>query len=137
MVGVPELKDLLCDEFQDAVRESLVRHTSILDILSKYQEASARISRAISKAVTTCGCIQIEASKPDLPSDITLQELRNYMTTHLKGNLCEHCVEVVEEEIGRQLFYLAALCNALDLNIYDVLIKEHKKLSTLGIFNIS
>ena len=137
MVGVPEVKDLLCDEFQDAVRESLVRHTSILDILSKYQEASARISRSVSKAVTTCGCIQVEAVKPDVPADITLQELRNYMTTHLKGNLCEHCTEVVEEEIGRQLFYLAALCNALDLNIYDVLIKEHKKLSTLGIFNIS
>lgn len=131
------MKDLLCDEFQDVVRESLIRHTSILDILSKYQEAGARISRSVAKAVTTCGCIEIHAAKPELPQDISLKELRNYMSSQISGALCDQCIEIVEEEIGRQLFYLAALCNALDLNIYDVLIKEHKKLSTLGIFNIS
>lgn len=131
------MKDLLCDEFQDAVRESLVRHTSILDVMTKYQEASARINRAIVKSVTTCGCVQIDASKPEVPPDISLKEMRNYMNSHLKGTLCDSCVEAVEEEIGRQLFYLAALCNTLDLNIFDVMIKEHKKLTTLGIFNIS
>src|SRR5690554_5038146 len=131
------MKDLLCDEFQELVKESLVRHSSILDILSKFQESGARVSRSVSKAVTTCGCIEIEAAKPVLPNNISLHDLRKYMKTHLKGQLCEHCTEVLEEEIGQQLFYLAGLCNTLDLNIYDVLIKEHKKLSTLGIFHIS
>lgn len=130
------MRDLLCDDFQNAVRDSLIRHKSILDVLSKYQEASARVNRAVVKAVTSCGCLQIVAKKAQLPSDLTLEELRDRMPTHLEGRLCDACLEAVEEEIGRQLFYLAALCNTLDLNIFDILIKENKKVTTLGMFNI-
>ncbi|HHT27849.1 MAG TPA: DUF1573 domain-containing protein, partial [Firmicutes bacterium] len=38
--------------FQEAVNEYLVRHRSILDILSKLQESVARTNRAVAKAVT-------------------------------------------------------------------------------------
>lgn len=131
------MRDLLCDEFQNAVRDSLVHHKSILDILSKYQEASARINRSVLKAVTTCGCMKIKAEKPQIPADLTLEELRERMPSHLEGQLCDTCSETVEEEIGRQIYYLAALCNVVDLNIFDILIKEHKKVSTLGIFHVS
>jgi hypothetical protein len=32
------MKDLICDEFQNAVSELLIRHHSVLDVLSKFQE---------------------------------------------------------------------------------------------------
>jgi hypothetical protein len=131
------MKDLLCDEFQNTVSELLIRHQSILDVLSKLQEASARINRAVTKAVTSCGCIKVNAEKRGVPINISISELRNYVDSHLNGELCPNCREIIEAEIGRDLFYLAALCNHLDLNMYDVFIKEHKKLSTLRFFNLT
>lgn len=131
------MKDLLCDEFQEAVGQCLVRHRSILDVISKFQETNARVTRAVFKAATTCGCVRIEAEKPNIPLDISLDDLRNYMETHLEGAICEDCREAIESEIGSVLFYQAALCNLLDLNLFDILIKEHKKLSALGIFHCS
>lgn len=131
------MRNMLCDQFQNAVGESLVRHKSILDILTKHQEAGARVNRAVVKAVTTCGCLRINAAKPALPAHLTLEELRRRMPSHLEGALCDTCAEALEEEIGNQLYYLAALCNSLDLNLFDIMLKEHKKVSTLGLFNIS
>jgi hypothetical protein len=132
------LRDLLCDGFQQAVEECLVRHRSILDVLSKLQESSARINRAVSKTVTTCGCLHIHAHRQQVPPDVSsLQEMRRYMETHLEGNLCEHCKEVLEQELGSHLFYLAALCNLLDLNLYDIFVKEHQKISMLGPYSLA
>ena len=133
------MKDLLWDEFQDAVQQGLVRHRSILDVVSKLQEASVRVSRALVKSVTACGCVKIKAQKNEIPpaGNISLQDLRSYMDDHLEGELCANCREVVEEEIGRLLFYTAALANLLDLNVYDVLIKENKKLAALGMYHLS
>lgn len=133
------MKDLLWDEFQDAVQQGLVRHRSILDVISKFQEASVRISRALVKSVTACGCVKINAQKNQIPpsGNISLQELRTYMDDHLEGELCPSCREVIEEEVGRLLFYTAALANLLDLNVYDILIKENKKLAALGLYHLS
>lgn len=131
------MKDLLCDEFQNTVSELLIRHQSILDVLSKLQEASARVNRAVTKAVTSCGCIKVNAEKKGIPENISISELKGYVDSHLNGELCSTCQEIVEAEIGRTLFYLAALCNHLDINLYDVFIKEHKKLSTLRFFNLT
>ncbi len=131
------MKDLLCDEFQNKVSELLIRHQSILDVLSKLQEASARINRAVTKAVTSCGCVKINAERKAIPEDITISELKDLVDSHISGELCPSCKEIIEAEVGRNLFYLAALCNQLDLNLYDVFIKEHKKLSTLRFFNFT
>ncbi|ADG81137.1 hypothetical protein Tfer_2986 [Thermincola ferriacetica] len=131
------MKDLLCDEFQNTVAELLIRHHSILDVLSKSQEAGSRINRAVTKSVTNCGCTKIKAEKKEIPAGATLADLKAYTDSHLEGALCENCREIVETEIGRSLFYLAALCNLLDLNLYDIFIKEHKKLSTLRVFNFT
>ncbi|MCL5047126.1 MAG: DUF1573 domain-containing protein, partial [Actinobacteria bacterium] len=35
------------------------------------------------------------------------------------------------------LFYVAALCNVLDLNLYDTLLKEQKRMDTLGVYRFS
>lgn len=129
------MKDLLCDQFQAAVDECLLHHRSILDVISKLHEAQARVGRAAVKAATSCGCVAIEARRPEIPADASLEQLRQYVGTHLVGQLCEHCREVIEDEVGKLLFYLAALCNHLDVNLYDVLIKEHKKLQALGRFS--
>lgn len=131
------MKDLSWDEFQDTVADCLIRHKSILDVLSKLHETSARVNRAISKSVTSCGCIQINAKKQQVPSEIRLYELVSYMDTHTKGQLCDNCREIVELEIGNLLFYLAALCNILGLNLEDIMSAENEKLATLGIYNLS
>ncbi len=131
------MKDLICDEFQNAVSELLIRHHSILDVLSKFQEACARTNRATVKAVTGCGCLSIEAKKRQIPPDVSLHELKDYFSSHLHGEICPSCQEMVETELGKTLFYMAALCNLLNLNLYDIFLKEHKKLSTLRIFNFT
>ena len=131
------MKDLSWDEFQDTVADCLIRHKSILDVLSKLHETSARVNRAISKSVTSCGCIQINAKKQQVPSEIRLYELVSYMDTHTKGQLCDNCREIVELEIGNLLFYLAALCNILGLNLEDIMSAENEKLATIGIYNLS
>jgi hypothetical protein len=130
------VKDLLCDGFQDAVDHCLVRHRSIVDVLTKVSESTARVGRGVAKAVTNCGCISIQARKQTFPADVPLAEMAQRVPTHVDGHLCDQCRETVEMDIGRTLFYLAALCNLLDLNLYDAILKENGRLGALGVFNI-
>ncbi|MCY6371586.1 DUF1573 domain-containing protein [Clostridium ganghwense] len=128
------MKDVIFDDFQNAVDECLLRHKSLLDIMTKLQESEGRINRAIAKSVTNCGCVEVAAKKQQIPNDnnIDMDTYKKYFNTHLEGNLCENCREVLEREIGNNLFYLTSLCNLLDLNLYDILLKEYNKISTLG-----
>lgn len=128
------MKDIIFDEFQNSVQESLLRHKSILDLMTKYTESSARVNRAIAKAVTNCGCLKINASKQHLSEDDSIDNLSDYLNTHLDGKLCDNCREVIEREMGNNLFYLTSLCNDLDINLYDILLKEQDKINTLGKF---
>lgn len=125
---------LLSGDFQQAVSHCLIRHRSILDIVTKLQEAGARVNRAMLKAATTCGCVSIMARKPQIPQDLTLDELRQFMPSHIEGELCDGCREVMEDEIGSTLFFLAALCDATTLNLHDIMGKEQRKLFALGVF---
>ncbi|GFN23130.1 MAG: DUF1573 domain-containing protein [Thermoanaerobacteraceae bacterium] len=131
------MSDLLCDRFQQIVAQYTLRHKSILDILSKIQEAQARVQRAVAKAVTNCGCIQVQAAKQNLPAGVGMAELPSYLTSHLLGELCPDCRETVEEELGQLFFYLTALCNTLDISLTDVLDKEQDKLCTLRYFSLT
>lgn len=128
------MKDIIFDDFQNSVNDSLVRHKSILDLITKYSESSSRVNRAIAKSVTNCGCLTVNAKKQHLPDDEPIDNINNLMDTHLNGNLCDNCREVIEKEIGNNLFYLASLCNTLGINLYDVLLKEYDKIDTLGKF---
>ncbi|MBA1336434.1 MAG: hypothetical protein HPY66_2869 [Firmicutes bacterium] len=130
------MEDILFDDFQDSVSQLLVRHKSVLDVMTKFQESNARVNRAIIKAVTSCGCLKVEAQRQTTPSDASLKELSEYLDTHIRGSLCESCREAIEKELGANLFYLAAICNVLDMSLYDTALNEHKKLKTLGIFNL-
>lgn len=123
------------DDFQKIVDSMLVRHQNILDILSKGQEASSRVNRAIVKSVTACGCISVDTHKNPIPENATLADLKSILNNQLKGALCANCREVVETEIGNQLFYIAALANSLGLSIDKIIEKEDTKLKTLTVFN--
>ncbi len=130
------MKDTILDEFQDTVIELLVRNKSIIDLITKYQDSNARVNRAIVKSVTQCGCIKVHAKKQAFPEDGTFEEIRNSMKTHLEGKLCESCRDLIEKDIGRNLFYLASICNTLDLNLYDIMLKEHERLKMLGKYSL-
>lgn len=123
--------------FQAAVSQYLIRHKSVLDVISKLQEANARVSRSVVKAVTACGCIEVSAARQELPNDITYWEMKRYMTTHVEGTICEQCKEVLEAELGRNLFYLAALCDLFSLDFHDVIEGERKRVAALGVFNLT
>lgn len=127
------MKDIIFDDFQNSVNDSLLRHKSILDILTKYTESSARVNRSIAKSVTNCGCVKINATKQVMPTE-SLDDVSFNLQTHIEGELCDNCREIIEREMGNNLFYLTSLCNDLDINLYDVLIKEHDKIKTLGKF---
>ena len=129
------MKDVIFDNFQNSVDESLLRHRSILDIITKLQESQARVNRAVAKSITNCGCIKVEAKKQYTPAnidDLNLDTLSASLDTHMQGNLCKNCREVLERELGNNLFYITSLCNLLDLNLYDILLKEYDKINTLG-----
>jgi len=134
------MKDVIFDDFQNSVNESLLRHRSILDIMTKLQETEARINRAVAKTITNCGCVQVDASKqikPDkLDIDTSIEDLKEHFQTHMKGEVCDNCRDVMEREIGNHLFYLTSMCNLLDLNMYDILLKELDRINTLGKFTL-
>jgi hypothetical protein len=133
--GAPPMKETESG-FQAQVDEYLIRHRSILDVLSKLQESAARISRAVAKSVTSCGCVTVNASKQQYPTDLSLAEVRAYLDTHVSGTLCERCREAVETEIGSELFYTAALCSIFNLDLDAIQKKEHSRVKSLGIFTL-
>jgi len=127
----------LTDQFQSTVKSLLIRHQSILDILSKGQETSARVNRAVVKSVTSCGCHAVNAHKKPVPPDASLADLKELLNSQLEGLICDNCRDIIEAELGKQLFYIAALSNALDISLSEVLDLENKKLQTLTIFNLT
>lgn len=131
----------LADDFQEAVGEYLIRHRSILDVISKLQEAAARVQRAVAKAVTVCGCVEVNAARQSItapsPEDISYADLKEHVQSHVDGSLCEHCRDVLEVELGQAYFYTTALCETFDLRAADVLAKEKQRLETLGVFNLT
>ncbi|MGE5614285.1 MAG: DUF1573 domain-containing protein [Bacillota bacterium] len=130
------MKDMLIDEFQYTVQELIFRNKSIVDSITKFQESNARVNRAIVKAVTHCGCIRINAEKQKLPEDGSFEEIRKAMDTHVSGKLCDNCRDRIEKELGKNLYYMASICNTLDLNLYDIIIKEQNHVKLLGQFNL-
>lgn len=125
----------ICNDFQDQVSRVLIRHKSILDITTKLDEYNARINRAVAKSVTSCGCISVCATKQDYGTD-SFEEMLNSVKSHVEGEICDGCREVINEEIGSYIFYLAALCNSLDLNLNEILKKEYDTIKTLGFFSL-
>lgn len=130
------MKDIMVDDFQNSVEESLIRHKSIIDVMTKLGESTARVNRALAKSVTNCGCISISAQRQTIPDDASLEDISSILGYQVEGKLCENCVEVLEDELGTNLYYIAALCNSLEISLFDVLLKECDKIKTLGKFSM-
>ncbi len=126
-----------CRDFQKTVSLHLIRHRSILDVMTKYQDACSRVNRAIAKAVTSCGCLQIRAGKQPLPANVSLAEMSEYVKTHLEGHLCPNCAEVIEEELGKCMFFLAAICTLTGIDLYETIEKENDRIKTLGLYSLT
>lgn len=125
------------NEFQNQVSELLLRHRSLLDVLSKYQQSNSTVNRSVIKAITECGCIEVAARKQPYDAETSGEQLKDLLNTHVQGGLCDHCVDVIETELGKNLFYMSALCNLLHIDLNEVLERESKKCQTLGFFNMS
>ena len=130
------INDILMEDFQNVVSELLIRNRSILDVLTKMQTSEARVSRAVIKSVTHCGCVQIDGRKQTFPDEASMSELSGLVSTQLIGELCPDCRQTIEKEIGGALFYLVALCNTLGISLYDVIVGEKETLDTLGNYNL-
>ena len=126
-----------CLDFQSAVDQYLIRHRSALDVMTKYQESAARVNRAFAKAVTECGCIAVNAQRQRVPIDIEYSDTRRYMSSHLSGEPCRSCKEVLAKELGHSLFYLAALCDLSGLELNDVMDDELNNIKMLGHFGLT
>lgn len=129
-------KDRTLPSFQHQVSELLLRHRSFLDVISKFQESNARINRALMKSVTECGCIEIIANRQHYPSEGRIWAWKDALKKHIHGELCDQCQDVIKTEIGKNLFYLAALCNHLSIDLEEILNEESSNLSTLGVFHL-
>lgn len=130
--------DNFCGDLQDKISNILVRHKSILDVMTKLEESNSRINRSIAKAVTNCGCISINANKQEMPTNdkSTFSESKDCFKEHVEGELCETCKEFVEKEIGNHMFYVGAVCNTLGINLNDAVSNELAKVNTLGVFSL-
>lgn len=131
------MPDNCTKEFQQAVDKYLIRHRSVVDVMTKYQEATARVNRALAKSVTECGCIKVTASRQQFPPETTYSDLQQFMSTHIEGELCPICKDVLTKEIGHNLFYLAGLCSLSGLSMDEVMEAELKNVTTLGVYHLS
>ena len=128
-------QDNIISSLQDEVKLSLVRHKSILDIMTKLQEYNSRINRAIAKSVTSCGCIELHAKKQEFEST-SLEDMVEKVDSHVKGDICPNCKEVLEQEIGAYIYFLTALANTLDFKLSDTIQKELERTKALGVYGM-
>ncbi|MCC3376680.1 DUF1573 domain-containing protein [Cohnella sp. REN36] len=124
-------------EFQQQVSELLLRHRSLLDVMTKYSQSNASVNRAVSKAITECGCIELNAKQQGFSEEMELDQANRQSKSHMAGQLCENCSDIVRSEMGKNLFYLSAYCNLLGIDLEEVVAKESDKCNTLGWFNLT
>ena len=126
------------EQFQNFIDDLVLRNKSILDQMTKLQDASARLNRTLSKSATTCGCIKMNIIKQQLDfAHITSsEELKSLLSTHIEGYPCPECNEAIEKEMGRGLFYLAAIANTLGISLSSVLENEKTRTNLLGNYSL-
>lgn len=128
-VNLSELEGL-----QNFIDELVLRNKSIFDQLTKLQDACSRLNRHISKAATSCGCIEFHITKQQflLKDTVQCDHLDTLLSTHVHGHPCNKCNELIEKEMGRILFYLGALSNTLGISLSTVLEGEKARTSLLS-----
>ncbi|HCX61218.1 DUF1573 domain-containing protein [Sedimentibacter sp.] len=125
-----------CNEFQNLTANLQLLNKSILDVVTKLDEQTSMLNRAVFKSATHCGCIEIHATKQLFSQNKTLEENQLDLENHIEGELCSKCREKIEEEMGELIFYLASMCSALNLDLNDIMESKLDHLKTLGIYNL-
>ncbi len=125
----------LSEDFQSKVSLLIARNNNILDILTKFQDSSGKINRSVVKSATGCGCVKINAEKAIFDIE-RIKTLSPKELSGIKGEICIYCRERIENEIGETLFYLAGLCNALELSMKDIMKKELSNVEMLGKYSL-
>ena len=122
------------EQFQNFIDELVLRNKSILDQMTKLQDATTRLNRNISKSATNCGCIELHVLKQQffLQDTIKYDDLSSLLSTHIEGYPCPSCNELIEKEMGRVLFYLSALANTLGISLSQVIENEKNTTSILS-----
>ncbi|MFZ5966824.1 MAG: DUF1573 domain-containing protein [Bacillota bacterium] len=130
------MSDMNCNKFQKAASEVLIRHKSILDTITKLQESCGKVNRAVVKSATSCGCIKIYGEKQPVPEDASYEDLHQFITHQVSGELCDICKDKIEKELGNHLFYLVAVANTMKLDVDQILKQQLKQIETLGKFSL-
>ena len=78
----------LSEDFQSKVSVLIARNNNILDILTKFQDSSAKTCRSVIKSATGCGCVKINAEKAVLTGNKLIQK-KYYHHTGYVGHLKE------------------------------------------------
>jgi len=124
-------------EFQQQVSDLLLRHRSLLDVVTKFGQAGASVNRAVAKSITECGCIELTPKHRDFADEAGFDQALRHTSPDKHGELCENCMDAIRSEMGKNLFYLSALCNLLDIDMEEVVEKEFQKCRALGFFNLT
>jgi len=100
-------------EFQSQVSELLLRHRSLLDVVTKFSQSNASVNRAVSKSITECGCIALNARNQGFSAEMPLDQANRQSKSHMEGHLCEPCSEIIRNEMGKNLFICppCAICS--------------------------
>ncbi len=116
----------LLTEYRSRAAGVIARNKSVLDILSKQQCAGAKVVRSVIKAVTACGCIGINGCKNPPRTG----------TTQIEGELCEDCENIIMTEMGEMFFYFVSLCNALGIDVAEVVRRDMSRCDMLGPYSL-
>lgn len=133
MIEVTEL-----EQFQNFIDDLVLRNKSMLDQMTKLQDACARLNRTLSKSATTCGCVKMNVTKQqiDFTNISNIEELKPLLSTHVEGYPCSNCNESIEKEMGRVLFYMAAIANTLGISLSSVIESEISRTNLLGSYSL-
>ena len=125
----------LSDDFQSKVSVLITRNNNVLDILTKLQDSCSKTCRSVIKSATGCGCVEIKSGKSTFDIDL-IKTLSPKELSGIDGNICHDCKDRIADEIGDSLFYIAALCNALELSLKDIIKKEISNVEMLGKYSL-
>ena len=133
------IQDIATDTLQFSIEEYQCLNKSILEQMAKLNEYANNLNKSIIKSCIQCGCLKIQTEKScyestydkDITTNSTFINDNNCI-----GTPCKDCAEQFEKNIGGCLYYLASLCNTLDLNLYDIILKELDKINILRKYNI-
>lgn len=123
------------EQFQNFIDDLMLRNKSILDQMTKLQDASARLNRSLSKSATMCGCMKLDICKQQYDLSAS-DDFNTLLSTHVESYPCPNCNDNIEKEMGRVLFYLGALANTLGISLSSVLENEKIRTSMLGQYSL-